>query len=75
VVNASIAEAFRRRVTVLELQQIIGRGCGVWRTADNPLHVLLLEIPGTSAPMTCRNGLCRSCAHNASNSRMAVASI
>ena len=39
----SIAEAFRRRITVLELQQIIGRG---WRTADNPLHVLVLtDVP------------------------------
>jgi hypothetical protein len=26
--------AFRRRITVLELQQIIGRGRGLWRTAD-----------------------------------------
>ena len=33
----SIAEAFRRRITVLELQQIIGRGLGLWRTADNEL--------------------------------------
>ena len=40
----SIAEAFRRRITVLELQQIIGRG--LWRTADNPLHVLVLtDVP------------------------------
>jgi hypothetical protein len=30
----SIAEAFRRRITVLELQQIIGRGRGLWRTAS-----------------------------------------
>ena len=46
VVNASVAEAFRRRVTVLELQQIIGRGCGLWHTADNPLHVLVLtDVP------------------------------
>ena len=42
----SIAEAFRRRITVLELQQIIGRGRGLWRTADNPLHVLVLtDVP------------------------------
>ena len=27
----AIAEAFRRRVTALELQQIIGRGRGIWR--------------------------------------------
>ena len=41
-----IAEAFRRRITVLELQQIIGRGRGLWRTADNPLHVLVLtDVP------------------------------
>ena len=40
----SIAEAFRRRITVLELQQIIGRG--LWRTVDNPLHVLVLtDVP------------------------------
>ena len=40
----SIAEAFRRRITVLELQQIIGRG--LWRTANNPLHVLVLtDVP------------------------------
>ena len=32
----SIAEAFRRRITVLERQQIIGRGRGLWRTADKP---------------------------------------
>ena len=38
--------AFRRRITVLELQQIIGRGRGLWRTADNPLHVLVLtDVP------------------------------
>ena len=37
---------FRRRITVLELQQIIGRGRGLWRTADNPLHVLVLtDVP------------------------------
>ena len=42
----SIAEAFRRRITVLERQQIIGRGRGLWRTADNPLHVLVLtDVP------------------------------
>ena len=42
----SIAEAFRRRITVLELQQIIGRGRGLWRTADKPLHVLVLtDVP------------------------------
>jgi hypothetical protein len=42
----SIAEAFRRRITVLELQQIIGRGRGLWRPADNPLHVLVLtDVP------------------------------
>ena len=36
----------RRRITVLELQQIIGRGRGLWRTADNPLHVLeLTDVP------------------------------
>ena len=42
----TIAEAFRRRITVLELQQIIGRGRGLWRNADNPLHVLVLtDVP------------------------------
>jgi hypothetical protein len=42
----SIAEAFRRRITVLELQQIIGRGRGLWRTAESPLHVLVLtDVP------------------------------
>ena len=42
----SIAEAFRRRITVLERQQIIGRGRGLRRTADNPLHVLVLtDVP------------------------------
>jgi hypothetical protein len=31
---------------VLELQQIISRGRGLWRTADNPLHVLVLtDVP------------------------------
>ena len=31
---------------MLELQQIIGRGRGLWRTADNPLHVLVLtDVP------------------------------
>jgi hypothetical protein len=41
-----IADAFRRRIMALELQQIIGRGRGIWRTADNPLHVLVLsDVP------------------------------
>jgi hypothetical protein len=42
----AIAEAFRRRITASELQQIIGRGRGIWRTAANPLHVLVLtDVP------------------------------
>jgi hypothetical protein len=42
----AIAEAFRRRVTALELQQIIGRGRGIWRTAASPLHILVLtDVP------------------------------
>ena len=45
----SIAEAFRRRITVLELQQIIGRG--LWRTADNPLHVLVLTDVALDMPV------------------------
>ena len=47
----SIAEAFRRRITVLELQQIIGRGRGLWRTADNPLHVLVLTDVALDMPV------------------------
>ena len=42
----AVAEGFRRRATALELQQIIGRGRGIWRTAGNPLHVLVLtDVP------------------------------
>jgi hypothetical protein len=42
----TVAESFRRRITTLELQQIICRGRGLWRTADNPLHVLVLtDVP------------------------------
>ena len=47
----SIAEAFRRRITVLELQQIIGRGRGLWRTADNPLHALVLTDVSLDMPV------------------------
>ena len=40
----SIAEAFRRRITVLELQQIIGRGRGLWRTAElSPQREITIE--------------------------------
>ena len=41
----------RRRITVLELQQIIGRGRGLWRTADNPLHVLVLTDVALDMPV------------------------
>jgi hypothetical protein len=36
---------------VLELQQIIGRGRGLWRTADNPLHVLVLTDVALDMPV------------------------
>jgi hypothetical protein len=42
----AIAEMFRHRITTLELQQIIGRGRGLWRDGDNPLQVLVLtDVP------------------------------
>ena len=50
--DVSIAEAFRRRITVLELQQIIGVRRGLWRTADNPLHVLVLTDVPLDMPMS-----------------------
>ena len=41
----SIAEAFRRRITVLELQQIIGRGRGLWRTAElSPQREMTIRV-------------------------------
>jgi hypothetical protein len=41
-----IAELFRQRITVLELLQIIGRGRGIRRGADDPLPVLVLtDVP------------------------------
>jgi hypothetical protein len=41
-----ITEMLRRSVTVFDLQQVIGRGRGLWRDADNPLDVLVLtDVP------------------------------
>jgi hypothetical protein len=41
-----IAELFRRRPMVLELQQIIGRGGGMWRNEHDALDVLVLtDVP------------------------------
>jgi hypothetical protein len=37
---------------VLELQQIIGVRRGLWRTADNPLHVLVLTDVPLDMPMS-----------------------
>jgi CHC2-type zinc finger protein len=47
----AIAEAFRQRITIGELLQIIGRGRGLWRTADNPLHVLVLTDEPLGIPV------------------------
>jgi hypothetical protein len=38
----AVAEAFRQRITTPELQQVIGRGGGIWRQENDALPVLVL---------------------------------
>jgi hypothetical protein len=57
----------RSSAAAVELQQIIGRGRGLWRTADNPLHVLVLtdvalDMPVEElVPVPCASVRCECC--------------
>jgi hypothetical protein len=46
-----IAEAFRQRITTLELQQVIGCGGGIWREGSDALHVLVLTDEPLGLPI------------------------